>query len=110
MEIIEFCRRSTDFSTKGTWTDTLRVKDTRYRINAPHGLSHHERDLLTEGLSYLRRRGSCVFVSIEAGRSPDAEKIVRLVSAKGQERHRAAPASGPHEARELDHRLRGAWA
>ena len=80
MEIIEFCRRPTDFSTKRTGTDTLRVKDTRHRINAPHGLSHHERDLLTEGLSYLRRQGPCVFVSIEAGRSPDAEKIVRSLA------------------------------
>ena len=80
MEIIEICGRSTDFSAKRTGTDTLRVKDARHRIIAPHGLSHHERDLLTEGLDYLRQRGPCVFVSIEAGRSPDAEKIVRSLA------------------------------
>ena len=80
MEIIEICRRSTDFSATRTGTDSLKVKDARHRINAPHGLSHHERDLLTEGLNYLRQRGPCVFVSIEAGRSPDAEKIVRSLA------------------------------
>jgi hypothetical protein len=82
VEIIGICRRSADFSAKGTGTATLKVKDPRHRINAPHGLSHHERDLLTEGLGYMRRRGSCVFVSIEAGRSPDAEKIVRDLTRK----------------------------
>lgn len=80
MESIGICERSRDLSAKRTGTDTLRVKDARHRINAPHGLSHHERDLLTEGLNYLRRQGPCVFVSIEAGRSPDAEKIVRSLA------------------------------
>jgi hypothetical protein len=28
----------------------------------------------------MRRRGPCVFVSIEAGRSPDAEKMVRSLA------------------------------
>jgi len=51
------------------------------RIAAPNGLSHHERDLLTEGLDHLRR-GPCVFVSIAAGRSPDAEKKVRALARK----------------------------
>ena len=60
----------------------LRVKEKNLRapgrrICAPHGLSHHERDLLTESFDYMHRRGPGVFISIEAGRSPDAEKIVR---------------------------------
>jgi len=50
------------------------------RIVAPNGLSHHERPLLTESLDHLRQRGPCVFVSIEAGRSPDAERQVRSLA------------------------------
>jgi hypothetical protein len=100
LEIVEICGRPTDFSTKRTGTDTLRVKDARQRINAPHGLSHHERDLLTEGLDYLRRRGPCVFVSIEAGRPPNAEKIVRdltrkLKSVMAQHQRRAGMRQAP---------------
>ena len=68
------------FRRHGNGDRHFKVKDARHRINAPHGLSHHERDLLTEGLNYLRQRGPCVFVSIEAGRSPDAEKIVRSLA------------------------------
>ena len=52
----------------------------RRRILAPNGLSHHERDLLSEGFDHMRRQGPCVFVSIEAGRSPEAEKIVRSLA------------------------------
>jgi hypothetical protein len=49
-------------------------------VAAPHGLSHHERDLLTESFDHMRQRGPSLFVSIEAGRSPDAEKIVRALT------------------------------
>ena len=53
------------------------ANDVRRRISAPHGLSHDERPLLTEALHYMRRRGPCLFVSIEAGRAPCAEREVR---------------------------------
>ncbi len=56
---------------------SLTVMENRPRTTAPHGLSHHERNRLTEGMDYLRERGPCVFVSIEAGRPPDAEAEVR---------------------------------
>ena len=62
--------------------NTLKVKDasTPRRVSAPHGLSHHERHLLTEGLAHMRRRGPCVFVSIEAGQSPGSENTVRALT------------------------------
>ena len=47
------------------------------RISAPHGLSHGERDLLVEGFRCMHEQGAGVFISIEAGRSPDAEPTVR---------------------------------
>jgi hypothetical protein len=47
------------------------------RINAPHGLSHKERNLLCEGMDYLRQQGLGVFLSIEAGRDPEPERKVR---------------------------------
>ena len=50
------------------------------RVAALHGLSHRERDLLTESFGHMRHRGPGLFVSIEAGRSPDAEKIVRAMT------------------------------
>ena len=55
----------------------LKGEDPRQPIHTPHGLSHRERDLLTESVDYMQRYGPGVFISIEAGRSPDAEKIVR---------------------------------
>ena len=62
----------------------IRVKgssrEARLRICAPHGASHHERDLLTESFDYMQQRGPGVFISIEAGRSPDAERIVRQLT------------------------------
>jgi hypothetical protein len=53
------------------------AKGGRPRIHAPHGLSHHERNLLTESFNYMQQWGPGVFISIEAGRSRDAERIVR---------------------------------
>ena len=58
----------------------LTVRDSRRGIAAPHGLSHHERNLLTESFDHMRQRGPSLFVSIEAGRSPDAENIVRVLT------------------------------
>ena len=58
----------------------IRVKDARRSVAASHGLSHHERDLLTESLDHMRQRGPGIFVSIEAGKSPDAENIVRALT------------------------------
>ena len=52
----------------------------RRRISAPHGLSHYERDMLTEGLDRLRRKGPALFVSIEAGRSSTSEMTVRKLT------------------------------
>ncbi len=62
------------------------VRERPPQIIAPHGLSHIERDHLTEGLDYLRRRGPGVFVSIEAGRSAEAEEIVRSMTDKARSR------------------------
>lgn len=59
-----------------------RNTDAQRRISAPNGLSHHERDLLTESLRYMRACGPCVFVSIQAGHRPDAENIVRRLTRK----------------------------
>src|SRR5260370_3745309 len=50
------------------------------RVSVSHGLSHHERDLLTEGFDHMRQRGPGLFVSVEAGRSPDAENVVRALT------------------------------
>lgn len=50
------------------------------RICALHGLSHAECRLLAEAMHWLRRRGSGAFISIEAGRSPDAEPTVRALA------------------------------
>lgn len=57
------------------------VREKPPQIVAPHGLSHRERDVLTEGLDFLRRQGPGFWVSVEAGKAPEAEKTVRdLVS------------------------------
>jgi hypothetical protein len=48
------------------------ANDVRRRISAPHGLSHH--------FDHMRQRGPGLFVSIEAGRSPDAERVVRAMT------------------------------
>ena len=74
MENVAFVSRTKESSTSGKREDTSKVRD---RIAAPHGLSHHERDLLTEGLDHMRERGPCVFLSVEAGREPGSEKVVR---------------------------------
>jgi hypothetical protein len=71
-----------------------RVKDVPRRVSVSHGLSPAERDLLTESLEHMRQRGSGLFVSIEAGRSPDAENIVRTLTRRvgsdiAQRQHRA---------------------
>jgi hypothetical protein len=50
------------------------------RICAPHGLSNSERKLLTEAMHWLRDQGPGAFISIEAGRSPDAEPTVRALA------------------------------
>jgi hypothetical protein len=56
------------------------VREKARKIDAPHGLSHGERDLTTEGLEHIRRLGPGVFVSIESGHSPESEQIVRNVT------------------------------
>ena len=56
------------------------VKDAPRRVAASHGLSHHEMDLLTESFGHMRQRGRASLISIEAGRSPDAEKTVRALA------------------------------
>ena len=58
----------------------LELRTLSRRVAASHGLSHHERDLLTESFDHMRQRGPGLFVSIEAGRSPDAESIVRALT------------------------------
>ena len=50
------------------------------RICAPHGLSHAECRLLAKAMHWLRGRGSGAFISVEAGRSPDAERTVRALT------------------------------
>jgi hypothetical protein len=50
---------------------------------APHGLSHHERDILTAGADYMRQREQpAAFLSVEAGREPGNERIVRGLTRK----------------------------
>ena len=58
------------------------VRDSPRRIAAPHGISPLERDLLTEGLDYVARKGPLAFISIEAGQGPNAEPTVRKMSRK----------------------------
>src|SRR5260370_14532375 len=53
------------------------------RVSVSHGLSHHERDLLTEGFDHMRQRGPGLFVSVEAGRSPHAENLVTALTRRG---------------------------
>jgi hypothetical protein len=55
---------------------TIVVTDSPRRITAPHGISPLERDLLTEGLDSMRRKGPLAFISVEA----PAEPIVREIS------------------------------
>jgi hypothetical protein len=71
---------SEDFNGRRKGANTYKVNGTPLKITAPNGLSHHERDLLTEPFDHIRRRGPCAFVSIEAGRSPEAEKMVRALA------------------------------
>lgn len=67
---------------------TVRIADVRQgthgaeprRVATPHGLSHYERDMLTEGLDRLSQKGPCLFASIEAGRSSTSELIVRKLT------------------------------
>jgi hypothetical protein len=47
------------------------------RICAPHGLSPAERKLLAEAMHWLRGIGLGAFISVDGGRSPDAERMVR---------------------------------
>lgn len=56
------------------------VRDSLRQVSAKHGLTHDERDLLTESFDLMRQVGPGVFVSIEAGRSPDAERTVRAIT------------------------------
>ncbi len=56
------------------------VRVSRGHINAPHGLSHTERDHLAQAIDHLRQRGPCLFVSIEAGRSSTSESTVRKIT------------------------------
>jgi hypothetical protein len=63
---------------------SIRVIDSPRRITAPHGISAPERDLLAEGLDYMRRYGPGAFVSIEAGRTPETEREVRRMSRKAK--------------------------
>jgi hypothetical protein len=74
----EGCARISRAQMRGSRLIT--VRDSRHRVTAPHGLSHHERDLLTESFDHMRQRGPGLFVSIEAGKSPDAENIVRALT------------------------------
>lgn len=82
MESSVECGHSKGFDTFAKGAASLRVKETenRPRTTAPHGLSHHERDRLIASMHYLRLRGPCVFVSIEAGRSAEAEREVRRLT------------------------------
>jgi hypothetical protein len=57
-----------------------RRADSGLRICAPHGLSHSERKLLAEAMHCLRGQGSGAFLTVEAGRSPDAERTVRALA------------------------------
>ncbi len=56
------------------------LKDDLRRVSVSHGLSHRERDLLAKSFDHMRQRGPGLFLSIEAGRSPDAESIVRALT------------------------------
>ena len=58
----------------------LEAADSRRGVAAPHGPSHRERNLLTESFAHMRQRGRGRFASIEAGRSLDAENIVRALT------------------------------
>src|SRR5271166_215812 len=73
-----------NFGAKVRGAYTYMAKDAgagRRQVAAKHGLSHHERDLLTEGLDLMRQRErAALFVSVEAGREPPAESIVRAVA------------------------------
>jgi len=59
------------------------ISHTEDGITAPHGLSHHERDILTAGADYMRQREQpAAFLSVEAGREPGNERIVRGLTRK----------------------------
>src|SRR4051794_4077227 len=55
---------------------SILVIDTPSRTTAPHGLSHHEMDWVTEGMRYLRRQGPAVFVTVEAYDQSERERRV----------------------------------
>ena len=60
-----------------------RVKGLRPpKIARPDGIGPRERDLLTEGMDYMRERGPGLFVSIANGRGPNAEPVVRRLTRK----------------------------
>jgi hypothetical protein len=58
-------------------TASFIVRDRPAQIDAPHGISHGERDVLTEGLDYMRGYGPGLIVHVEAGRSAEAKQEVR---------------------------------
>ncbi len=52
------------------------------RIARPDGIGPRERDILTEGMDYMRERGPGLFVSIANGRGSEAEPVVRRLARK----------------------------
>ena len=85
----------------------ITVKDSRRGVAAPHGPSHRERNLLTESFAHMRQRGPGLFASIEAGRSPDAENIVRALTRRVKSDMAPAAAARWYAAGAPDDRLRG---
>jgi hypothetical protein len=95
VESSEECGHSIRFDAVGKAGRSIRVKENRPRTTAPHGLSHHERDRLTEGMDYLRRRGPCGAV-VREHRGREVTRSGRRSSKADQtykERHRATTAS-----------------
>jgi hypothetical protein len=83
----EGCARISRAQMRGSRLIT--VKDSRRRVAAPHGLSHHERDLLTESFDHMRQRGPGLFVKRRSGKiarrredrqSADAALRVRMTN------------------------------
>jgi hypothetical protein len=67
-----------DISPEESACQALRRRADRVsRISVPHGLSNRERKLLAEAMHWLRGRGPGIFITVEAGRSPNAEPMVR---------------------------------
>ncbi len=58
----------------------IELRGSRRKITRPDGIGERERDIFTEGMSYMQEYGPGIFISIANGRSQQAERVVRRLT------------------------------